>query len=85
MLEIYLSSVIIYMIIIYCVTKLSKPYLIANGWHNTNVKKTNSVLCSLFIIAAVPLIRLFVIGGILYMTTITKEDYERIKKEHEDE
>jgi hypothetical protein len=88
MLKIYLSSVIAWMIIIYCVSAILESKLRDNGWIGIDkIQKTKmSKLKSLFILSAVPILRLLVVGGVVCMATITKEEYEKVKADlHEEE
>ena len=85
MLKLYLSSVVIFMIIIYCVLQLARTKLIENGWVGSERKRGLTKLWGLFVSAAVPLLRLVIIGVILYMTTITKADYQTIKEKEKDD
>lgn len=77
MFKFYISSVIIYMIVIFCLAKICKPKLTKNGWKLS--------LDILLIFSAIPLLRLVAIGVILYLTTITQEEYEKTRGEHYDE
>lgn len=81
MLKIYLSSVIAWMIIIYCVSAILESKLRDNGWPGSDkTQKTKmSKLKALFILSAVPILRLLVVGGVVCMATITKEEYEKVK------
>lgn len=88
MLKIYLSSVVAWMIIIYCVSAILESKLRDNGWLGSDkIQKTKmSKLKALFILSAVPILRLLVVGGVVYMATIAKEEYEKVKAElHEEE
>lgn len=84
MLKIYLTSVIIYMIIIYCETKIFKNNIIKNGWA-TEGKKSGSALGTLFCFSAVPLLRLLFVVVLCVMFTYPKEKVdawiEKNKKE----
>ena len=79
MLESYLTSVIIYMIIIYCTCSILKDGIKAKGWTTNDNGKTK--LSSLFMLAAVPVLRVAVLIVIIYMFTYTKEDFEKWYKE----
>ena len=82
MLQFYFSSVFIYMIIINCVAIILKPKLIDNGWIDPN-KHAPFLrrVTNLFVLSAVPVLRLLIISGMLYMTTITKEEFEHGRKD----
>ena len=81
MLKIYLSSVIIWMVVIYCMTSISKESIVKNGWINTENKQKRNWFVQLFILSAVPIFRLFIVIAILYMAICTKEQFEQWKKE----
>lgn len=83
MLKIYISSVIIWMIIIYCAAKIFGPQIKNNGW-TTTAKPTMGKWTTLFVVSAIPLLRLLVLSVFVYMALYTKEQYETIKKERED-
>ena len=88
MLKIYLSSVIIYMIIISCLCFLFHDAIKKNGWASTEKPNVNK-LTALFVLSAVPLLRIYVVGLFIYMATHTKEQFEKWqeevkKKSHED-
>jgi hypothetical protein len=81
MLKIYLSSVIIWMVVIYCMTSISKESIVKNGWINTENKQKRNWFAQLFILSAVPIFRLFIVIAILCMAICTKEQFEQWKKE----
>lgn len=81
MLKIYLSSVIIWMIVIYCITSISKESIVKNGWMNTENKQKRNWFVQLFILSAVPIFRLFIVIAILCMAICTKEQCDQWKKE----
>lgn len=76
MLEVYLSSVIIWMIIIFCICCIFANKIIENGWLDKKNKKYPHWLFSLFVLSAVPILRLFVAGAIIYMAAVTKEEFD---------
>lgn len=75
MLEMYLSSVIIWMIIIFCICCIFAHKINENGWLDNANKKHPNRLFALFIVSAVPILRLFIAGAIIYMTTVTKKEF----------
>lgn len=79
MLKIYLTSVIIYMIIIYCTCSIFADGIRAKGW--ISEQKSKSKLGALFTLSAVPILRFFVVVLILYMATHTKEQFNKWYKE----
>lgn len=79
MLKLYLSTVIIWMIIIYCTCSIFGPKVKENGWvNNTNVK--TGKLVTLFIVSAVPFLRVVSFATIIYMSVCTKEKFEKMAK-----
>lgn len=76
----YLTSVIIYMIIIYSMTFIFGDTMKAKGWAASEKPNTNKLVV-LFCLAAVPILRLFVIVSIFYMATHTKEEFEKWQEE----
>lgn len=82
MLKIYLTSVIIYMIIIYCTCQIFKDAIRSKGW--INEKRNGSKLGILFTLSAVPVLRFFIILLVIYMSTHTKEEYEKWYKEFQE-
>jgi len=75
MLETYLSSVIIWMIIIFCICCIFTHKINENGWLDNANKKYSNRLFALFTVSAVPILRLFIAGAIVYMATVTKEEF----------
>lgn len=82
MLKIYLTSVVIYMIIIYCTCKIFENAIRSNGW--ISEKKKGGKLGVLFTLSAVPLLRFIVVVLIVYMASNTKEEYEKWYKEFQE-
>lgn len=78
MLKFYLSTVIVWMIIIYCVINIFKTAYIKNGWVDIESNSHNNSLKNLVIISAVPLLRLGILCFIIYMASATKEDFEEL-------
>ena len=79
MLKVYLTSVIIYMIIIYCMCAIFMDSIKSKGWIS-EIKK-GSKLGVLFTLSAVPILRFFVVVLIFYMATHTKEQFDEWYKE----
>lgn len=81
MFKFYLTTVVIWMIIIYCIAKLfEKP--IAQKMKANEEKKTSlfKELRATFIVAAIPIIRLFVAITLIYTATCTQEDFDKLMK-----
>ena len=86
MIQVYLSSVAVWMIIIYCLCWLFKNAIKNNGWisQKSDTSKTNKLVV-LFVLSAVPIIRFIVCVTIVFMSMYTKEDFEKFKAEVEAE
>lgn len=79
MLRIYLTSVLIYMIIIYCTCAIFEGGIKAKGW--ISEQKSKGKWSTLFMLSAVPILRFFVVILIFYMSTHTKEEFDKWYKE----
>ena len=75
MLRIYLTSVLIYMIIIYALVYIGQYKIKENGWIDAEKKKGNPWV-TLFCLAAVPLFRVVCIIALIMMIGMTKEKFE---------
>lgn len=86
MLEIYLTSVIIWMIIIGCTVSIFKD-AIKKKIKTDETKKSNlfKKLRGLFVLAAVPIVRLMVIIVIVYIATCKQEDYDKLMKKDDND
>lgn len=76
MLRIYLTSVLIYMIIIYALAYMGQDKIKENGWID-GIKKKGKPLAGLFCLAAVPILRIFFVLVIILMIGMTKEKFEK--------
>lgn len=76
MLRIYLTSVLIYMIIIYALAYIGQDKINENGWTD-GIKKKGKPLVGLFCLAAVPILRIFFVLVIILMIGMTKEKFEK--------
>lgn len=84
MLKFYIGTVLVWMIIIWCLIKISKPKIIENGWLN-NVKKLDMTpFAALFCMAAIPIFRLLVTAVILYMACVSKETHDNNMKNNDE-
>ena len=81
MLKIYFSSILIWMIIIFCITSIFKQHIKDKGWIDES-KKSKNWLVALFCISAIPVFRALVAAGLLFMASTTKDEYQ---KGHKDE
>ena len=81
MLKFYLTTVIIYMIIINCTTEIFKE-AIKKKTGKTDGKKASLFkrLNTLFVLAAVPVIRLIVVIVLIYVATCKQEDFDNLMK-----
>ena len=80
MLDMYLTSVLVYMIIIYCMCGIFANSMRDNGWASNETVKTNTWV-ALFMLSAVPILRIAAIVLIFYMATHTKEKFEKWQAE----
>jgi hypothetical protein len=80
MLKIYFGSILIWMIIIFSMIYVCKDSIKAKGWID-ETKKNKHWLVVLFCISSIPIFRLLVASGLLFMTTTTKEEYQKVNKD----
>lgn len=85
MLKIYLSTVLIWMIIFYCLLKMFRSSIKENGWLDDIEPAKTGKLFSLFAISAIPFLRLLVFIGVIYITSVTKDKHEKMKDKHEED
>lgn len=76
MLKLYLTTVVIWMIIIYATAKLVGPTIKEKGWIKSDTSTKRGKLSILFTLAAVPFLRLLVWGLLFVMCTYTHEQFE---------
>lgn len=79
MLKIYISSVIIWMIVIYSFITIAEEQIIKNGWLNKNRKSNSNWFSMLFCMSAIPIIRVLIFIAICVMACMTEEQYEEWK------
>ena len=77
MFKFYISTVICWMIIIWCSIKLCKDKIVENGWLNTAKKLDMTPFGALFCISAIPFFRFLVFIVILYMACVSKDKYDQ--------
>ena len=77
MFKFYIGTVICWMIIIWCSTKLCKDKIIENGWLNTAKKLDMTPFGALFCISAIPFFRFLVFIVIIYMACVSKDKYDQ--------
>ena len=80
MLKFYLITVVIWMIIIYAMAAIFESSIKEKSWLKDKPNKKRGLLSSLFLLAAVPVMRLFVCICILMMAVYTPEQLEEMKK-----
>ena len=88
MLKIYITSVLIWMIILWSAVALFAPSIQKNGWLDAAGNDNNIVrhpVAYLFVCAAVPFFRLLLLSAMVTMSGMTKESYEKIQHRKEDE
>jgi hypothetical protein len=62
------------------------PKIIDNGWLDGETSYYVGPRYGLpVLVAATPIFRLLVVSGLIYMSTITREEYEKIKNKKEDD
>ena len=87
MLKAYLASIVIWMIIIYSTAILLERSIENNGWLDEKDKEGN-VPKTLFVISAIPFVRLTAVLCCIFMASCTKEQYteivEKIKNDMEE-
>ena len=89
MLKFYLTTVVIWMIIIYCTLFIFQDRLVKRGVLKKNVEKkflsSKETLFVLFVLAAVPIIRLLVPVGFATLALCPQEMYDEIMRETKEE
>lgn len=81
MLKFYLTTVVIWMIIIYCVVAIFQNGIAKKL--KTNEEKKSGLfkkLKTLFVLAAIPIVRLFVVIVLIYIATCKQEDFDELMK-----
>ena len=83
MLEFYLSSVIVWFIILFSEIVIFKDQIYKNGWWDPQKKR--NIIRSVFnriLTAAIPIFRLLVAIFIFMMATVSKERFNKIAEEY---
>ena len=81
MFKFYLATVVIWMIIIYCVVAIFQNGIVKKlGVKETKKASLFKRLNGLFILAAIPFIRLIVVIVLIYIATCKQEDYDELMK-----
>lgn len=79
MLKFYLITVVIWMIIIYCTTAIFQNGIAKKL--KTNEEKKSGLfkkLRGLFILAAIPIVRLLVVVVLIYIAACKQEDFDKL-------
>lgn len=76
MLKFYLTTVVIWMIIIYATAKITAPVIKEKGWIKSDASTKKGKLSTLFTLAAIPVIRLLVWVFLFVMCTYTHKEFE---------
>ena len=78
MLKFYLTTVVIWMIIIDSIILLTKDMIVKNGWLDGAQSKKNRIksFTGLFCLSAVPIFRFFVAIMLVVMSAKTKEEID---------
>lgn len=84
MLKFYLTTVVIWMIIIYAMAQIFKEGIKEKGWIKEDKSTKKGRFSILFTLAAVPIIRLFVCVLFIYMCSHTPEQLEALKEKGAD-
>ena len=81
MLKFYLTTVVIWMIIIECTTSIFKDAIRKKtGKDGTNKANIFKRFGTLFPLAAIPIVRLVVVIMIVYIATCSQEDFDKLMK-----
>lgn len=80
MLKVYIVSVVIWMIMIFCTGKLLTPYILKNGWcDNMKTKgKKRKPFTLTFLLAAVPIFRVLIWATFFVMAVFTEEQWNTL-------
>ena len=80
MLDLYLSSIIVWFIILISSAIVCRKMIVEKGWIKINKKpaRFKSLMFTL-VIAAIPVFRLLVCGIMFFMATVSKEEYYKMK------
>lgn len=81
MLKFYLTTVAIWMIVIYCIAAIFQSGIVKKlGEKEEKKASLFKRLKGLFILAAVPIVRLFVVILLIYIATCKQEDFDELMK-----
>jgi hypothetical protein len=85
MLEVYLTSILIFMIINLSAVAFFRDYYIKNGWVVGPHKQWYKRIYNAFLLSAIPVLRVFLTILLICMAIIKKEDLEKFVEENEND
>lgn len=85
MLGFYLSTVVIWMIIIWCLMMVFKDRLKKKLVKKEEKKSVVKTLGALFILSAIPIFRLLIAIAIVYMATCSQEEFDEFMNKNKQE
>ena len=85
MLQAYLASVLIFMIINLSVVSIFRDSYIKNGWVVGPRNKWYKRIYTAFLISAIPILRVFITVMLVFMACVKKEDLDKIMEEKDDD
>ena len=85
MFALYLSSILVWMIIIYSLILLFQQRIVDNGWLNKAVTTNMNGYVVLFATAAVPIIRVLMAIGVVVMAYYTEDELNELTKRNDEE
>lgn len=85
MLKFYLTTVVIWMIIIRATAQIFEPAIREKGWIKEDKSTKRGRFSILFTLAAVPIIRLFVCVIIVFMSSHTPEQLQEMREKNKNE
>ncbi len=85
MLKFYLTTVVIWVIIINAMVQIFKEGIKEKGWIKEDKSTKKGRFSILFTLAAVPIVRLFVCVIIVFMSSHTPEQLQEMREKNKDE
>ena len=84
MLKFYLTTVVVWMIIIWAMAQICEPAIREKGWIKEDKSTKKGRLSILFTLAAVPIIRVFVCIIIFFMSGYTPEQWQEMREKKDE-
>lgn len=84
MIKFYLQGVLIFMIIIYSSIYIMQDKIKDNGWVDVE-KKSDNKWFGLFVVSAIPVVRVLIIVCIFMMAAKTKEEFDKFVEDNKHE